>query len=90
MDLEEIRKHLDVLDRKLLFVLAKRMDLIPKIAEYKKENNIARYQPEREKEIIKERRKLAKKLNLNPELTEDLFRCIIKDARRIEKEIMGE
>ena len=89
MDLKEIRAHLDRLDTALVYILAERMSLIPKVAEYKKANNIARYQPEREKEIIKLKRELAAKLDLNPDLVETLYKEIIKDAHRIEEGIMG-
>ena len=36
MDLKEIREHLDRVDNSLLFLLAEKMSLIPKVAEYKK------------------------------------------------------
>lgn len=89
MSLKEIREHLDRLDTALVYILAERMSLIPKVAEYKKANNISRYQPEREKEIIKLKRELAEKLDLNPDLVETLYKEIIKDAHRIEESIMG-
>lgn len=88
MNLKEIREKLDKLDLKLLQTLAKRMALIPSVARYKKDNNIPRYQPEREKEIIENKRRLAMELRVNPDLVEDLFKRIIKDSHRIEKEIL--
>ena len=89
MDLKELRAHLDRLDTALVYILAERMSLIPKVAEYKKENNIERYQPEREREILVLKRELAKKVELNPDLVETLFKEIILDAHRIEEEIIG-
>jgi len=89
MDLIGLRNKIDLLDEKLLCILKERMMLIPQVAEYKKKNNIDRYQPTREKEVIGIRRELAKKLDLNPEFVEVVFKEIIKDAHRIEKEIMG-
>jgi chorismate mutase len=90
MDLQEIREHLDRIDKTIVFMLAERMSLIPKVAEYKKENHVERYQPEREKEIMQVKRALAEELKLNPDLVEDLFKRIIQDAHRIEKDILGE
>jgi chorismate mutase/prephenate dehydrogenase len=90
MDLKELREHLDRLDNALLYILAERMILIPKVAQYKKENNIPRYQPERELQIITGKRELASKLALNPDLAEIIYKAIIEDAHRIEKEIIGE
>ena len=89
MDLKELRAHLDRLDTAMVYILAERMSLIPKVAEYKKANNIPRYQPDREKEIIKIKRELALKLDVNPDLVETIYKEIIKDAHRIETEIIG-
>lgn len=89
MEITEIRKQLDEIDKELLNIIAKRMSLIPKIAEYKKEHNVQRHQPEREKEIIETKRKVAEELGLNPDLVEDIFKRLIEDAHRIEKEIIG-
>lgn len=90
MELSEIRKKLDQLDKELVRILAKRMALIPSVAEYKKEYDLPRLMPEREKEIIDSKRKLAEKLNVNPDLVEDLLKRIIEDSHRIEKDILGE
>lgn len=90
MDLNELRTHLDRLDNALLYILAERMSLIPKVAQYKKENNIARHQPEREAFIISHKREEAIKLLLNPDLVESIYKTIIADAHRIEKDVMGE
>jgi len=90
MELPEIREHLDRLDNALLTILAERMSFIPKVAEYKKKNNVVRYQPEREKQIFEAKEEIAKKLKLNPELVKKIFETIIEDAHRIEKEIIGE
>ena len=89
MELKEIREHLDRIDSALVMLLSERMSFIPKVAEYKKKNNLPRYQPEREKEILASKRKLAEANNLNPDLIETLFKAIIEDAHRIEKDIMG-
>ncbi len=89
MNLEEIRSKLDKIDRELLEILSKRIELIPHVAEYKKTNNIVRYQPDREKEIFESKRKLAKELNINPDLVEEIYKLIISESHRIEKDIMG-
>ena len=89
MELKEIREHLDRLDTAIVQVLAERMSFIPKVANFKKDNNVERYQPEREKHILKAKRKLAEQTNVNPDLVEDLFKRIIQDAHRIEEDILG-
>jgi chorismate mutase/prephenate dehydrogenase len=89
MDLSEIRKQLDELDSEWLKIIAKRLALIPKVAKYKIENNIPRYQPERENEMIIAKRKLAEELGVNPDLAEDILKRIIVEAHEIEKKIIG-
>ena len=89
MELEKIRKEIDGLDEELVRILAKRIGLIPMVAEYKKKNNVERKDPSREEEIIKAKRELAKEFGVDPDLVEDLFRRIIEESHRIEKDIMG-
>jgi len=88
-DLKEIRQHLDRLDNALVLILAERMSLIPEVAEFKKANNIAQFQPDREKQIFEAKRKLAAELSVNPDLVEAIFKEIIKDAHRIESKIIN-
>jgi len=89
-DIKELRKEIDSLDMELLSILSKRMGLIPKVAEYKKKNNVQRIQISREEEIITSKRKIAEELSINPDLAEKIMKLIIADAHRIEKEIIGE
>lgn len=90
MELQEIRENLDRLDKEMLAILAERMNLIPKVAEYKRQNNIPRYQPDREQAVLESKRKFAVEMSLNPDLVEDIYKRIIQDAHRIEEDIMGE
>lgn len=90
LDINKLREQIDSCDRELLAVLAKRMALIPSVAEYKRINNMARYQPDRERMIIESRRAIAQELGINPDLAEEILKLIIKDAHRIEEEIIGE
>lgn len=89
MELLDLRKKLDSIDKEWILVLKKRMDLIPEVAEYKLKNNIKRYQPQREREIIRSRRKTAQEIGLNPNLVEDIIKRVIIESHLIEKEIMG-
>jgi len=88
-NLEELRVEIDKCDKEIVQVIARRMKLIPLVASFKKENNLPRYQPAREKEIIENRRRLAEELDLNPDLVEEIIKLIIKDAHRIEEDIIG-
>ena len=52
MDLEELRNEIDAIDDEILKLFLKRMDVSSKVADYKKENNLATLQKGREREIL--------------------------------------
>lgn len=52
MDIKEIRKRIDATDEQLAGLLAERMKLAADVAAYKKENGMAVYDAQREKEVI--------------------------------------
>ncbi len=89
MELSEIRKEIDKIDTEIISAISKRVALIPQVADYKIKNNLPRYNPQREREIIESKRKLAQELNVNPDLVEKVLKDLIEESHRIEKEIMG-
>lgn len=52
-ELEQYRKEIDEIDRELLVLFERRMDVAVRVANYKKENNLPIYDEERESKIIK-------------------------------------
>lgn len=90
MDLNEIREHLDRIDSALLLMVAERMSFMPKVAKYKLENNLPRFHPEREAQIIQAKRKMAEQLGVEPELAQELMELLIKYSHKIQVEVMGE
>ncbi len=88
--LELIRSKLDNLDRELLETLAARMALVGRLAEYKRDNNVAAYQVDRFREILKTRESWGKSLNLFPELVDELFKLIHMESIRKQTEVMNQ
>jgi len=74
--LEIIREQIDQADREILEAIATRMNLVEKIGEFKKENNVAIFQISRWKEIFKTRPEWAKSLNLDADFIKELYRFI--------------
>ena len=74
--LEIIREQIDQADREILEAIATRMNLVEKIGEFKKENNVAIFQISRWKEIFKTRPEWAKALNLDADFIKELYRFI--------------
>lgn len=87
--LEQMRQKIDNIDRELLEVLAARMAVVEKLGEYKRENNVAVLQLDRWKELHNNRAELGKKLNLYPELVEELFKLVHMESIRKQTEVMN-
>ncbi len=88
-ELEQLRQKIDNIDRELLEVLAARMAVVEKLGEYKRENNVAVLQLDRWKELHNNRADLGKKLNLYPELVEEMFKLIHMESIRKQTEVMS-
>lgn len=52
MNLDEIRVEIDRLDREIVALLVKRMEVTRNVAAYKQAHDLPIYQPEREKAVI--------------------------------------
>ncbi|MFD1144885.1 chorismate mutase [Larkinella insperata] len=87
--LEQIRNKIDNVDRQLVETLAARMALVEKLAEYKRDNNVTVFQPERWKEVHETRAKQGKKMGLYPELVEEIFKIIHMESIRKQTEVMN-
>ena len=74
--LNELREHIDDVDREIIDILAKRIDLVEKIGEFKKEQELTSFQVERWNEIAKSRINWAKDKNLDETFIKDLYKLI--------------
>jgi chorismate mutase len=87
--MEQTRRNIDNVDRQIVEMLAARMALVERLAEYKRDNNVTLFQPDRWKEILQSRADLGKKLNLYPELVEEIYKIIHMESIRKQTEIMN-
>ena len=76
----QVRKDIDTVDSELVELIAKRLALTGKVGELKAELNLPLYVPSRELELIKNKRALAEKKNISPDLVEDVIRRIMRDS----------
>ena len=83
--LNEYRKQLDLIDREIILLLKKRQDIIKKIGEYKKKNNINAYQPARWKEVLETRKQFAKENQIDPKFVEKLWELIHEWSLKLQK-----
>jgi len=80
-----LRQQIDILDKELIGILSKRLKVVNKIGDLKKQLKIPALQPKRWQEVLKSRKNLAHKLKLNENFIEDIFNLIHKEALKIEK-----
>ena len=86
MDLTQIRQNIDHIDRQLVDLLCQRMGLSAQVAEYKKENGLAIFVPQREQEILQRIGEQA-----GPEMTpylRKIYATLFEESRRYQAEVM--
>jgi chorismate mutase/prephenate dehydrogenase len=76
-----LRQQLDDLDRQVLELLARRMEIVSGVAAYKRAENIEIRDYSREQQLLAAKRALAVKLGLDPESIESIYRQILISSR---------
>jgi len=89
-DLEEIRTKIDQIDRELIKVLSKRMQLVNAIGRYKKKHRIALYQPKRWAQVFGQAQLWGSKNQLPADFTAKLYQLIHQESLRRQQRIMDD
>lgn len=79
--IEELRRQIDAIDTQLVDLLAQRRQVIERVAEVKKEQDLPVSHPAREEDLISARRGQAAAAGLDPDYVEDLFRTMLRNSR---------
>lgn len=87
--LEIIREQIDEADRQVLESIRQRLQLVEKIGEFKKDNNVAIFQLSRWKEIFRSRQEWAQQLQLDDEFIVDLLRLLHQQSVKKQTEIFN-
>lgn len=87
--LDELRAIIDGIDEELVRKLFARMQVVEKIGEYKRDNNITILQIKRWEEILSTRSHLAKALGLNEEFIRKFLQLIHKESIRKQTDVMN-
>lgn len=85
--LVELRVQIDKIDEDLISTLASRFDLIQKIGEHKRDNNIAVLQIERWKEILKTRSELGADFSIGPDFIKSLMELVHQESIKIQTDV---
>ena len=80
-ELEKSRNRIDLIDSKLIDLLAERQAEVEKVIDFKKANNMPVRHPAREEDMISERRTIGREKSLDPDYLEELFRTILRQSR---------
>ena len=76
-----LRDEIDRIDSQILSLLAKRQEQVEQVAALKKTCDMPVYHPAREEDMISRLRGRAREIGLDPDITENLFRIIIRQSR---------
>lgn len=74
--LDQVRGHIDALDRQIVGLLAERGAYVSQAARFKKDSDAVRA-PQRVEQVITKVRHLADELGANPEVAEAVYRAMI-------------
>lgn len=85
--LDDYRKEIDSIDKELIALFERRMDVAKKVGEYKKENNLPILNEEREKEVIKKNVSNLKNPNYS-HIAEKFFEKIMELSRSLQSDIV--
>ena len=88
MVLKKLRKDIDKIDKQIMTLLEHRLEVVKKVADYKKKNNIPLYDKKREEEIILSKKEYVKEKDISEKYIEEIFKRIIKESHIVEKKII--
>lgn len=85
-DLELLRDLIDGVDKELLNLLRKRLDLVARVGVVKHAAGLPIYAPQREAKMLAKRRNEAAKIGISPQLIEDILRRLMRESYLNEKD----
>lgn len=82
--LPELRAQLDAIDRNIIDLLARRLDVCRAVARVKERASARVIQPQRVREVWNSRRRWAASVGVDPGFCEQMFRTLLAETHRIE------
>ena len=87
-ELEALRRSIDELDGRILQLVAERVKVVLAVGQFKRDNSLAVYDPERERQML-ERLCSQAPAPLDGDTVRRIFERLIDESRRIEQHSMG-
>jgi chorismate mutase len=88
-DLEEIRTHIDDVDRRLIALLAERARLVEDVVHYKRAHHMAVVDRAREDRMLDRIAEVARQNGVDPRVAQHVLRTIIDGFTLLEVEELG-
>ena len=83
-ELKLLRQQIDIIDKQLMDCLTQRFNISRQIAQVKKENNMAVFQPKRWEEVLERKLTLAREQGLNPEFIKEIYEKIHAESVKVQ------
>ena len=80
-DLARLRDEIEDLDRQVVSLLSRRLQVVEEVVELKKSHNLPVYHPAREEYLISNRRSQSREVGLDPDFVEEIFRAVMRQSR---------
>lgn len=78
--LNDLRSEIDSLDRELIQLFSKRLELVSQVGKVKHQHGLPIYAPDREIAMLQARRLEAEKAGISPDLIEDVLRRFMRES----------
>ena len=85
--LDDLRKEIDLIDSEIVNLIAKRIEIVKKVGQFKKENNIPVVDNSRFEKVLNKVGELAEKNNISKKFMQDIYNKIHEYMCSIEKDI---
>ncbi len=85
LGVNRMRAHIDLVDREIVRLLAKRQEMSLEIGRVKAERGLPVFAPERERELMEVIRKEAELCGIRPDHVEALFHLVLAESRSVQE-----
>jgi len=85
VDLNIYRQQIDEVDSKLLELIAKRLEIVKLVGEYKKQNNLPVIDKSREAALLDKLAEKGEKYNISRDLIESIWKQLFNTAYKLEE-----
>ena len=88
MSLEKYRNQLDQIDLQLLELIAKRQEVVERVADYKRSRGLPLFHRTREQQLLEARKEQGEALGIEPDLVAMIFRQLIERSHQVQDHIL--